>query len=82
MTVKKPSFIWADEPLKKIPKNNFMYFLFCLITFRPKKKMTYKEMFLVISEVNRKTLGKKKADELAFQRIIDFYEYNNGYRPI
>ena len=82
MTVKKPSFIWADEQLKRLPKNNFMYFLFCLFTFRPRKKMTYKEMFLIISEVNRKTLGKKKADELAFQRIIDFYEYNNGYRPI
>lgn len=79
---KKPAFVWADEPLKKLPRNNFMYFLFCLFTFRPRKKMTYKEMFLIISEVNRKALGKDKADKLAFQRIIDFYEYNNGYRPI
>ena len=79
---KKPTFVWADEPLKKLPRNNLMYFLFCLLTFRHRKKMTYKEMFLIISEVNRKTLGKDKADKLAFQRIIDFYEYNNGYRPI
>ena len=79
---KKPTFVWADEPLKKLPRNNLMYFLFCLLTFRPRKKMAYKEMFLIISEVNRKALGKDKADKLAFQRIIDFYEYNNGYRPI
>ena len=79
---KKPTFVWADEPLKRLPRNNFMYFLFCLLTFRPRRKMTYKEMFLIISEVNRKALGKDKADKLAFQRIIDFYEYNNGYRPI
>ena len=44
--------------------------------------MTYKEMYLIIAEVNRKTLGKEKADKLAFQRIIDFYEYNHGHRPI
>ena len=73
---------WTNERLKKLPKNNFMYFLFCLITFRPIKKMTYKEMYLIISEVNRKALGQKKANQLAFQRIMDFYEYNNGHRPI
>ena len=73
---------WANEPLKKLPRNNFIYFLFCLITFRPRKKMTYKEMYLMMAEVNRKTLGEEKAKRLAFQRIIDFYEYNNGNRPI
>ena len=78
----EPIFAWADEPVKKLPRNNFMYFLFCLFTFRPRKKMTYKEMYLVIAEVNRKKLGEEKANKLAFQRIIDFYEYNNGYRPI
>ena len=77
----EPDFTWTDEPLKKLPKNNFMYFLFCLFTFRPKKKMTYKEMYLIISEVNRKTLGQENANKLAFQRIMDFYESNNGYRP-
>lgn len=77
----KPVFLWTEEPLKKLPKNNFMYFLFCLLTFRPRKKMTYKEMFLIISEVNRKTLGQEKANKLAFQRIMDFYEYNNGHKP-
>ena len=74
----EPDFTWTDEPLKKLPKNNFMYFLFCLFTFRPKKKMTYKEMYLIISEVNRKTLGQENANKLAFQRIMDLYEYNNG----
>ena len=43
--------------------------------------MTYKEMYLIISEVNRKTLGQEKANKLAFQRIMDFYEYNHGHLP-
>ena len=78
----EPVFTWADEPLKKLPRNNFMYFLFCLFTFRPRKKMTYKEMYLVMVEVNRKSLGEEQAKKLAFKRITDFYEFNNGYRPI
>ena len=73
---------WTNERLLRLPKNNFMYFLFCLFTFRPRKKLTYKEMYLIISEVNRKSLGLEKAKQLAFQRIIEFYEYNNGNRPI
>ncbi len=82
MIVTNPDFGWADEPLRRLPRNNLMYFLFCLLTFRPRKRMTYKEMYLIISEVNRKSLGKEKADRLAFKRIMDFYEYNNGHRPI
>lgn len=77
----EPNFDWTNERLEKLPKNNFVYFLLCLFTFRPKKKMTYKEMYLIISEVNRKTLGQEKANKLAFQRIMDFYEYNHGNRP-
>jgi hypothetical protein len=78
----EPNLEWTNERLKRLPKNNFMYFLFCLFTFRLRKRMTYKEMYLIISEVNRKILGQEKANKLAFQRIMDFYEYNNGYRPI
>ena len=78
----EPNLEWTNEQLKRLPKNNFMYFLFCLFTFRLRKRMTYKEMYLIISEVNRKILGQEKANKLAFQRIIDFYEYNHGYRPI
>lgn len=80
--MEEPNLEWTNEPLKKLPKNNFMYFLFCLFTFRPRKKMTYKEMYLIIAEVNRKVLGEEKAKKLAFQRIIDFYVYNNGNRPV
>ena len=80
--MKKPVFEWADEKLERLPRNNFMYFLFCLVTFRLRRKMTYKEMYMIIEEVNRKKLGEAKASRLAFQRIMDFYEFNNGHRPV
>ena len=77
-----PGLEWTDERLPKLPKNNLMYFLFCLFTFRARRKMTYKEMYLLMSEINRKTLGQEESKKLAFRRIMDFYEYNNGHRPI
>ena len=39
-------------------------------------------MYLLISEINRKALGQENSNKLAFKRIMDFYEYNNGNRPI
>lgn len=77
----EPNFTWADESIKRLPRNNFMYFLMCLFTFRPRKKMTYKEMYLIMAEVNRKVLGKEMADNVAFKRITEFYEHNHGHKP-
>lgn len=71
---------WTNEKIEKVPHKNWLYRLFCLLTFR--KRMSYKEMYLFLSELNRKTDGEEKAKKTAFKRIIDFYEYNNGNRPI
>lgn len=73
---------WTEESLKRLPKNNFLYFLLCLLTFRPRRKLTYKEMYLIMVEVNRKALGDEMAKRMAFKRIMDFYQYNNGNRPV
>lgn len=71
---------WTNEILEKVPYKNWLYKVFCLVTFR--KRMTYKEMYLILSEINRKAVGEEKAKKKAFQRIIEFYEYNNGNRPV
>jgi CRISPR/Cas system CSM-associated protein Csm2 small subunit len=71
---------WTNEKLEKVPYKNWLYRLFCLATFR--KRMSYKEMYLILSEINRKIDGEEKAKKRAFERIIEFYEYNNGNRPV
>ena len=77
----EPNLEWTNERIERLPRNNFMYFLFCLLTFRPRKKMTYKEIYLIMVEVNRKSLGEEKAKRMAFRRINYFYEFNHGSRP-
>lgn len=71
---------WTSDKIEKVPYKNWLYRLFCLVTFR--KRMSYKEMYLFLSELNRKVDGEEKSKKKAFERIIDFYEYNNGYRPV
>ena len=71
---------WTNEKLEKVPYKNWLYRLFCLATFR--KRMSYKEMYLILVEINRGVDGEEKAKKRAFERIIEFYEYNNGNRPI
>ena len=44
--------------------------------------MTYKELYLILAEINRKVDGEKTAKKKSFERIIELYEYNNGHRPI
>ena len=44
--------------------------------------MTYKEMYLLLSEVNRKILGEEKSKEMAFKTIIYYYEYNTGKKHL
>lgn len=77
-----PDLAWTAERLPRLPRNNFWYFLMCLLALRPRRRMTYAEMYLLMVETNRKRLGEEKAKRLAFKRITDFYEYNNGDRPV
>jgi hypothetical protein len=71
---------WTDEKIDKVPYKNWLYKLFCLLTFR--KRMSYKEMYLILVEINRKIDGEEKSKQAAFKRIMDIYEFNNGHRPI
>lgn len=71
---------WTNDKLEKVPYKNWLYKLFCYLTFR--KRMTYKEMYLILYEINRETDGEEKAKKRAFERITEFYEYNNGHRPV
>ena len=72
---------WMEERIEQLPLNNKIYKFMCLLTFRVKKKFTYKEMYLLLSRLNQKTLGEENAKEFAFNRILETYKFNNGVMP-
>lgn len=73
---------WFDERVPIIGDGNWLYNLICFVIGKRKKKMTYKELYAFIYELNKKTLGEKEAKNAAIIRVIDIYKnLHNGEEP-
>lgn len=72
-------FDWMEEFVEKIEKNNGFYRFLCFFLGR---KMRYKELYMLLSAVNKRKMGDDKAKEWAFNRIIKTYKFlNNNELP-
>ena len=70
---------WTTEKVDDVPSKRWLYKAVCFLIGR--KKLTYQEMFMLLYGINRKMLGDREAKEIASQRIIAIYEYNNKKLP-
>jgi hypothetical protein len=70
---------WTGEEIESVPSWGWMYRFVCFML--RKKKLTYREMFMLLYGINKKSLGEREAKEFATQRIIAIYEYNNNKLP-
>lgn len=82
MTNKKE---WFDETVEQVPYNKGLYKLICFFTFKRKKKLTYKELYLFLLGLNRDRKIFKNQQEVlkitAMSRIFEIYKFNNGAFP-
>ena len=65
---------WMDEPIPYLKDGNWLYRFVCFCMGRRKKKLTYKEMYLLLYGLNRGKLGNGKAKEKAMSRILAIYK--------
>lgn len=72
---------WLDEKVQAIKGHEFLYNFICFITFRRKKRMRYKDLFLIYYGIHKGNIGEEKAKKKAFKTIIKIYEDNNGKKP-
>lgn len=72
---------WMSETVEKVKKGNWWYKFFCFMMGKRKKKMTYKEVFLLIYGLNKNKLGDKTAKEIALYKILEIYINNHGKLP-
>lgn len=72
---------WMNERIPRMPKANWFYKFICFITFRARRKLSYKEYILITSELNRKTLGEHEAKREALNKAIELYKWLNGKLP-
>lgn len=65
---------WMEESVEKIEKNNGFYKFLCFFLGR---KMKYKELYMLLSAVNRKSMGEEKAKQWAFLKALKTYKFLN-----
>lgn len=72
---------WMLEKVPEIKGHSFFYKLVCFCTFRSKRKMNYKDLFVLFYGLHRRKLGERKAKEKALNTILKIYKENNGKLP-
>lgn len=70
---------WLDEYVDKIKGHKFFYFFIRLFMF--KRKLKYKELFLVYYGVNRNIMGERNAKIKALRTVLKIYKENNDKYP-
>lgn len=65
---------WFDEKIEYIEGDKFLYNLVCFCLKGPKKRLSYKELYLLLYGLNRRKLGEENAKKKAMERIIEIYK--------
>lgn len=69
---------WIDTPCQDVPLHKKWYKFICFITGRRKKKLTYKEIYIILCNINKKDGDEQKAvQRAAIEQIINIYTYNS-----
>lgn len=72
---------WMEDKVQEIKNHKFLYKFMCFITFRRKRKLNYKELYLIYYGIHRKKIGEQQAKKKSFDTILKIYKENNGKMP-
>lgn len=73
---------WMDEKVPHIESGNWLYNIICFMTGKRKEKMSYKEIYAFMYELNRKKLGEEDAKTSAIIRVVEIYKHlHDGEEP-
>lgn len=74
---------WFDEKIPNLTRGNWIYKIACFVTLRWKRKLSYKEYYLMLCEVNRKKMGVEKAKKASIIKVLELYkDLHDGKYPI
>lgn len=65
---------WFNEKIEYIKGDRFLYKLVCFCLKGPKKRLSYKELYLLLYGLNKRKIGHKNAKIKAVERIIEIYK--------
>jgi len=65
---------WFDEKIEYIKNDRFLYKVICFILGGPRKRLTYKELYLFLFSLNKRRIGERNAKIKAIDKIIEIYK--------
>ena len=66
---------WFDEKIPYFPNGNFIYKIVCFCLGKRKEKLSYKELYLLLKQLNIKALGDKESGRKSMNKLIEIYKY-------
>lgn len=63
---------WFNEKIERVNGSNWLYRFMCFCLCR--KRLTYKQLFLILYGLNKRRFGEKTAKYLALARILEIYK--------
>lgn len=73
---------WLDEKVEKIQNHRFLYFFIRLVLCKIRRKLKYKELYLIFYGIEKAKLGEEMAKKVALNRTLKVYmDNNNGQLP-
>lgn len=65
---------WFNEKIEYIKGDKFLYKLVCFCLKGPKKRLSYKELYILLYSLNKGLLGDKNAKKKSIERIVEIYK--------
>ena len=71
---------WIDNSCPDVPTHRAWYKIACFLAGRRKKKLTYKEIYIILCNINRKKGdAQKDVQRNAIEQIIMIYSWNEEH---
>ena len=66
---------WLNEKIEYIEGDRFLYKTICFFLGGPKKRLTYKELYLILYHLNKFKLGENESKRQSMNKIIEIYSF-------
>lgn len=76
-----PDVKWFADTVENVPHGKTFFRICCRLLAGKGKKLTYKQLFMVLYGINKPRIGDEKARWYAINQILKTYKFNNNKLP-
>ena len=76
-----PDVKWFADTVENVPHGKTFFRICCRFLAGMGKKLTYKQLFMVLYGINKPRIGDEKERWYAINQILKTYKFNNNKLP-